>query len=306
MRMKKFPALLLTVLCAALTSCTNNGENIEDVSEAGVSLSETVTSTNTESTETTASGTAVGNTLMAKASPDTSALLFSCYDGENVHTFWLFDNRGEKNLLKRISEVPAEKTEEWSPELFDAPAYGFHIGDTDGWSLDAVWSNGYWITQDGDAYCFDYDFSVLSEEYAWEDEHVFSSAAALPCAHIICRNGDEWFADRLSPVSNEKAAPDHISLELVEQTKDMVDVKYTNNGSENWEYGYFYSLEVCLDGKWYSVPQISGNYAFPAVAVILEAGHSQNFKYTFDMYGDIPPGQYRISANDCVVEFTVL
>lgn len=298
--MKKYFWIFMAI-CGVLTGCGKSDDTVGDVPETSETVStaqKTTAATQAETVE-----PAVGNTLMAKASPDTSALLFSVYDGENVRTLWLFDNSGEKDLLKRISEVPAEKAEDWSPELFEAPAYGFNIGDTDGWSLDAVWSNGYWITQDGEAYRFDYDFAAFEEDYNWEDERVFSSVAVLPCAHIICRNGDEWLADRLAPAGAAEDVPDYISAELVSQTDNTVEVKYTNNGDKEWMYGTHYAAEVCLDGEWYSVPFITGNWGFLDIGLLLMPGLSDTLTYSLEMYGDIPPGQYRISANGCYVEF---
>ncbi len=109
----------------------------------------------------------------------------------------------------------------WSSELFTAPAYGFHMGDTDGGALEAVWSNSYWITKDGEVYSFDFDFGAFSDKYDWSDESVSSAVAALPCAHIICRDGDKLYADRLFSSYYDEPAPDYISAELVVQTAAM-------------------------------------------------------------------------------------
>ncbi|MDE6599826.1 MAG: hypothetical protein K2K34_07090, partial [Oscillospiraceae bacterium] len=201
MRVKKLSALILAVLCTALAGCTYSNEDTpviytppsETVSAATEATAET------EAPEQTVGEDVTGNTLMANASPETSALEFFVYDGENSKLWYLFNNSQENEILKAISAVPAEKAEDWSPELFTAPAYGFEISDTDGWVLEAVWSNGYWITQDGEAYRFDYDFGTFLDKYDWSDERVFSAAAMLPCANIICRDGDNWYADRLSP-----------------------------------------------------------------------------------------------------------
>lgn len=304
MKVKKLAALIPLLLCTALSGCTDTDE---DTFVTDASVSETVSSAETEVPEQTVGEAATGNTLMANASPQTSALRFFAYDGENSKAWYLFNTAQEKEILRAISAVPAEKTEDWSPELFTAPAYGFHIGDTDGWELEAVWSNGYWITQDGDAYRFDYDFSALSDRYDWEDESVFSTVV-MPCAHIICRDGDKWYADRLSPpyAYVDEDAPDYISAELVEQTEDTVTLKYTNNGSEDWLYGLHFSVDVCLDGEWYSVPTITGNWTFYDIGLILKPEQSKEEVYDLSMYGELPHGQYRISANGCTVEFEIL
>lgn len=306
MKIKKLAALILAVLCTALAGCTDSNE---DTPVTDASLSETVFAaeteipdhTETEAPEQTVGEAVTGNTFMANASPQTSALEFFVYDGENTKLWYLFNNSQEKEILKAISAVPAEKAEDWSPELFTAPAYGFEICDTDGWALEAVWSNGYWITQDGEAYRFDYDFGTFLDKYDWSDE----SAAMLPCAHIICRNGDKWYADRLSPPYIDEVAPDYISAELVEQTENNITVKYTNSGSEEWMYGLHFSVDVRLDGEWYSVPTITGHWAFSDIGLILMPEQPREEVYDLSMYGELPPGEYRVSANGCTVEFVV-
>lgn len=302
MKVKKLAALILAVLCTALSGCTDTDE---DAPVTDASASESVSYTETEVPEQTVGEAVTGNTLMANASPYTSALRFFAYDGENTKLWYLFNNSQKNEILRAISAVPAEKTEDWSPELFTAPAYGFHIGDTEGWELEAVWSNGYWITQDGEAYRFDYDFGTLSDKYDWEDERVFSTVV-MPCAHIICRDGDKWYADRLSPPYAYEEAPDYISAEFVGQTEDTVTVKYTNNGSEDWMYGLHFSVDVLLNGEWYSVPTITGNWTFYNIGLILKPEQPQEEVYNLYMYGELPSGQYRISANGCTVEFAVL
>lgn len=305
MKVKRISTLIAAMLCTALAGCTYSNE---DTPVIYTPPSETVSAaTETEAPEQTVGEAVTGNTLMENASPQTSALEFFVYDGENSKLWYLFNNSQENEILKAISAVPAEKTEDWSPELFTAPAYGFEIGDTDGWSLEAVWSNSYWITQDGEAYRFDYDFGTFLDKYDWSDERVFSAAVILPCAHIICRDGDNWYADRLSPPYTyiDEAAPDYISAELVGQTEDKITVKYTNSGSEEWMYGLHFSVDVLLDGEWYSVPTISGNWGFNDIGLILMPEQPREEVYDLSMYGELPPGQYRISANGCIVEFTV-
>lgn len=302
MKVKKLAALILAVLCTALAGCTDNNDNTP-VTDA--SLSETLSTTETEAPEQTVGEAVTGNTLMANASPGTSALEFFVYDGENTKLRYLFNNSQENEILRAISAVPAEKAEDWSPELFTAPAYGFEIGDTGGWALEAVWSNGYWITQDGEVYRFDYDFGTFSDKYDWSDERVSKAAAALPCAHIICRDGDKWYADRLSPPYVDEEAPDYISAELVGQTEDKITVKYTNSGSADWMYGLHFSVDVCLDGEWYSVPTITGHWAFNDIGLILKPEQPREEVYDLSMYGELPPGEYRVAANGCTVEFTV-
>ncbi|MDE6595627.1 MAG: hypothetical protein K2K44_06430, partial [Oscillospiraceae bacterium] len=99
--------------------------------------------------------------------------------------------------------------------------------------------------------------------------------------------------------------PENVTAKIAEQTENSVTVRYTNNGEKEWMYGEHYNLDVQLDGEWYDVPVQPGNWAFTDVGIILPAGEIQSKTYDFFMYGDLPAGRYRITANDFALEFDI-
>jgi hypothetical protein len=105
------------------------------------------------------------NDFLANASPETSALAFYQYDGKAVTREFLFDTKEVKKVLKELSKVRIKEALDWSPEQVTAPIYGVDIGGKDGYTVFGVWSNGYWITEDGMAYEYDYDFET--EGISW-------------------------------------------------------------------------------------------------------------------------------------------
>lgn len=246
------------------------------------------------------------NTLMEGASPDTSALALYVYDGQTTTRGFMFDSDTEKALLKSLAAVPAKPATDWSPELITLPVYGLEIGAWDDPTVRAAWSNGYWIAQDGTAYHFDYDFESLAADDSWESKDTWSthSAIILPCARHLSQSANGWVKAMLSPAT--EITQRGISAQLVDQDGDTWTVALTNNSEEESWYGVSYYLDVLLDGVWYSIPTVPGDWAFIEVAMILPAGKTQNETYNLSMYGDLPAGQYRFVASDCAAfEFTI-
>lgn len=246
-----------------------------------------------------------GNTLMENASPGTSALALYVYDGETATRGFIFDSAVENDILHNLASVSVKEAPDWTPDQITLPIYGLEISDTEGWTIHAAWSNGYWITQDGIAYHFDYDFEALESDYEWTSKDTWPSISIMPCAYYLTKDSSGWNNAILSP-SKEFSAPENISAELTSQTEETLSIALTNTGTEEWCYGEYYYLDVLLDGTWYSVPTTPGNWAFTDIGIILPARKTQNKTYNLTMYGDLPAGQYRLIASQCVpIEFTI-
>lgn len=249
-------------------------------------------------------GNVKGNTLMQNASPDTSALALYRYDGKTVKRWFLFDSSVEKEVLNALSLVDVKKADSWSPEQVNFPVYGLEICDMEGWDIQAAWSNGYWIAQDGTAYSFNYDFEALKADYDWTDEDVFETVSVLPCSRLLCQSKEGWFPAMLSP-AGALSAPDNISLSLISQTDDTLTVMFSNHGKEEWTYGKGFGLHTLIDGVWYVVPTVPGSWGVEDIAMILPAGKSREETYNLTFYGNLPGGNYRLAIEGLTVEFSV-
>lgn len=249
-------------------------------------------------------GSSNGNTLMAKASPETSALTFYTCDGTSTTWGFLFEEEEINKFLRSISSVNARPIADWSPEQITFPVYGLEIGDTDGYTIQAAWSNGCWIAQDGAAYRFDCDFQALADDYIWTSEDSSKAFSMLPCSRLLCQHEDKWYHTLLSP-AKEPIPPEHITVSLVSQSDDTLTVDFTNHGTDEWGYGDAFYLHVLQDGIWYDVPALPGEWAFNDILNILPAGTSQENTYNLSMYGSLPHGEYRLSVEGATVEFTI-
>lgn len=250
-----------------------------------------------------ACGAGAGNDLFAEASPDTSVLTLYVYEhGQCGESGWISNLEMEREILRELSSVNVKPAEGWSPSDVTYPIYALTIGSEDGLGVHAVWSNGYLIMRDGSAWRFEYDFPKFREERfadaAW-DAVPFSY---IPCARHLAEGESGWNS-ALMTSAEPLTPPESVTIELVNWTKDAVEVKLANEGSEEWLYGEYFSLQVLLDGVWYHVPPTSEmNWGFTDIAYILAPGETRNESYSLMMYGDLPEGQYRLVVEGLSVE----
>ena len=252
----------------------------------------------------TACGRPVSNGLMEGASPSTSALTLYHYDGEAVSFSYIYDAPAIQSLLDELDAVKATKAEKWSLEDISPPIYGFNINATDGWGIFAAWSNGYWIKQDGTAYKFNFDFAELEKKYPSSGKQNFPSFSIFPCAYFLTQDESGWNDALLTP-AKEKFPSTGVTMTLESWGKTTVTVNITNNGAEDWMYGEYFGLEVSLNGVWYEFPATPGNWGFNDIGFILKSGETQNKTYNLTMYGEFPPGTYRLVAFDLSAEATL-
>ena len=243
-----------------------------------------------------------GNDLFDKASPTTSGLQFLRFNGEASTSVWLFDSIKEQSLLNDLSKVTAAPVEDWTPKKADYPVYGLQIMDTAGNPIEAAWTKGHLILQDGSVYEFNYDFSELERNYDWEN---VKEIPFLPCQYYLARNEGQWYAKFLTPAEHE-TPPEHISMELLSVESGGITVCFTNTGSKEWIYGEAFSLDVLVDGQWYTVPVLPDkNYGFIGIGYSLRPGTSAEKTFYLGMHGELPSGTYRLVVEDLAAEFSL-
>ena len=243
----------------------------------------------------------VSNGLMEGASPSTSALAIYYYNGENVFCSYIFESNIEQDILYELDAVRAVEVDDWSLEDITLPIYGLRIGATDGLDIFAAWCNGYWISQTGNVYRFDFDFAKLEKKYSWSHEQELSSFSVFPCAYFLTQDERGWNSTLLVP-TEELKAPDGITMTLEAWDIDTVKVSIKNDSSTDWMYGELYSLHVSLNSVWYDIPPTPGGWAFISIGLTIGGGQTQNKTYHLDMYGELPAGTYRLVAFGLSVE----
>lgn len=242
-----------------------------------------------------------GNSLFDSASPLTSMLSFSWYtETENMRSS-IEDQDNAEMILAELSAVTATPVDNWTPKKASYPIYSIWIYSADGHPLEFTWTNGYLIAQDSSVYKFNYDFSKL-RDYDSELTEYLNDPAYIPCLRYLTQYDNRWYPKFLIP-AEQKTAQVGLSMEILSQ-ENGVSVRITNNGTKTWDYGEIYSLEVLLDGQWYTVPTLPDkNYGFFAIGYTLHPGSSTEKTYYLDMYGDLPSGIYRLVVENITAEF---
>lgn len=247
-----------------------------------------------------------GNFLWVTASPTHSALTFYHCDGEKTWFGNLYEVEPAEAFLKELSRIGAKPAKDWSPDKAEYPLYGVAIGDGIDRTICALWTNGYLLFDDGSVYRFPFDFSKMKDEYTWDVESDRGYLLYLPNMRALAQNENGWNVEFMVPSRFEPEEPEGITMELTEVTEDKVKVLLSNHGDEMWSFGESYNIDVMLDGVWYDVPILPGEtLLIPAISWILDVGKTQQKTYSLHVFGELPAGTYRLTAEGMSVEFSM-
>lgn len=76
--------------------------------------------------------------------------------------------------------------------------------------------------------------------------------------------------------------------------EDKAKVTFTNISDEPWSFGEYYKLEVSIGNEWYYVP--SEDYIVHDLMHEIGPGTTYTLTYDLSPFGDLDPGDYRISC----------
>ena len=252
----------------------------------------------------------IGPGLFSQASPETSAIHMYFYDGSEGISGYLFNPVDERrSIVELLNQVDAVMVDDWTPEMITYPVYGLEIGSEDGNGYRTFWSNGYLVMRDGKVYRFDFDFGKVWKEHSWCNKCQLVALADMPCARYLVQNENGWIATNMHPADDPEGL-DNIFIKCIEWTDERIVFELENNGSDDWPYGSYYSLDVQLDGKWYSVPMnCDYNYVFTDELIYLKAGESKQITISLigaTHYSNLPAGHYRLVVYGATFEQDIL
>jgi len=250
-------------------------------------------------------GLTAPNELMGNASAEYSAFMFSVFDGEIVQSKIIFQSVSfRQSIIDELASVPVVRVTDWTLQDITLPIYGISMGTTCGYGIQAAWSNGFWITQTGDAYRFDFDFEEFTQRHHWDSLDSHMNFAWFPNAINLTQDEDGW-SNRLLTPAMELNPPEGIKMALVSNSNEDVTFTLTNNNDKYWFYGTPFRVDVLLDGIWYSIPTTTENWGFADIGLILDAGRTETKTYSLQMYGELPSGTYRLVKHDMYVIFEI-
>lgn len=242
--------------------------------------------------------------LLKGASPETSAMTFYAYDGKTAQISYMFDSEKVQEILDSLNAVKEEKAEGWTADDASLPVYGIEIGGEDGLSIFAAWTNGHWIAQDGTVYRFDFDFGQLAQRYEWEKAGELPSFTSFPCARLFTQEKNRWNTRFLIPAAPLNP-PEGLNMKLESWDQDTAVVSISNGSSEEWSCGEFFEIQALIDHTWYEVPTMPGNWGFNCVGFYVPVGGTQSMINHLAMYGELPPGKYRLVLKELWVEHEI-
>lgn len=245
------------------------------------------------------------NNPLSKAPPVKGAVTLYTYDGGRVNAQWITDSGKSAALVAALSAVNAPRTGKWTSNLVELPVYAAEFQGRDGQMIRGAWSNGCWITEEGAAYRFDFDFDALRADRSWQERESGCSLAALPCAYALTRCPNSWRGDLL-PLSAELRPEDGVALTAASYGDGLLHVWLRNELEETYCYGKSFGLQVLWDGVYREIPS-KALVAAHDLAYPLPAGETAEIIFDTAHYGDLPAGHYRVvlSGVDIAGEFDI-
>ena len=221
---------------------------------------------------------------------DSSATLVVS-DGQSVTWKLIYTSEDMRALRRAVSNAKAASVEGWTVPEDPWPAYGLTVHGTMS-DFEAVFLDGVWVDNEGRTLKMDLDFEELWESLPG-DEHTRQGISTLPCRRELALQSGQW--DPRFLVESTTAPIEDVAMEL-----ELRDLSWTvtNEGEYELEHGNGggAGLQVCLDGRWYGVPMVTGNhYAVTAEAYMLRPGKSYSSTLFLEGYGELPAGEYRLA-----------
>lgn len=238
--------------------------------------------------------------LLEHASPDTSAMAFYYFDGDQSQIRWLFDQKEEKKIIQEINALPTKAVDADRVKDMTIPTYGIEICDEDGYEIWLTYSQGLWLTKDGSVYEATYDMASLFEQIPTDSSDIWDGVH-VPNAAILGKYDIRYY----EKVTDMTDTIDGVTLAVTDVKDAIVTVTLTNDSDEAFGYGEYFSLQKELDGEWYTLPPALSNYGFSDLGYILDPHQSAEETCDLTMYGDLEPGPYRIAKEGMAAEFVI-
>ena len=224
-------------------------------------------------------------------------------NGEGAGNHLFHDKARE--VVERLKQFAAWPADNWTVDLVAGPIYSVFCYNQEGGPLAGAWSNGYFIMQDGNVYRCDADLSFIRDLLADPSLNPdIATSNMITNRRYLSQKDGEWIRERLYPADELNSSSGSLSVSLAKPYKDSrVTVLLKNNSPEDVLYGEWFSLQVCLDGSWYSVPSMpDANYSFTDIGYGLSSGQSTEIEYSLNRIfinpelpaGELPAGTYRL------------
>ena len=251
------------------------------------------------------------NELLGNASVVRSSFTLYTFVGETLQSKIVIGGVSHRQgMVDELSMVPVERITDWTLCDITLPIFGIELITICGHPMRAAWSNGFWITQLGFVYRFDFDFAAFVGRQQWGTTHSGINFTEFPNARHLVLETDGWrpigWRNTFLTPAAELNPPDGIEMAFVSNTIASVTYTLTNSNDVYWFYGAFLRVDALLDGIWFKIPKSpTVNWAYVLTGVTLEAGQTVTHTARLGLYGLLPPGTYRLVVHDMYVVFDI-
>ncbi len=245
---------------------------------------------------------------------ETKSIEIASYDGTRQLTAPMLHREvaNETKLLDEIMnsfrDTPSEKVKNFSHNKIKLPIYGLKFTAKDKPSFFALFSNGYLLTQNGDAYKFEYDFASLMEKNFQKELEESELDNFFPGLRLAAEENGKWVGDFMPAAvtiykHSNSLAQAGASLEIKGFDGKAVHGIIHNNKHVLLEYGEPFDFHALVDGEWKDVPSLHEFYfIMPLYSTVKEYFE---FNFYIGQYAPLPTGKYRIIFHGLTAEFDV-
>ena len=237
--------------------------------------------------------------MLENASPETSAMAFYYFDGENTTVKWLYDVAQEQKIVANINKLMTKSVANTRVADMKVPSYGIAISDKDGSEIWLTYSNGLWLLKDGSVYEADYDFKTLYDSVPDTDLDTMEGGINMLNSAILGQYDVSYY----EKVEDMTSTRDGVTLSVTSVKDNIVTVKIQNDSDQDFFYSQYFTLQKEIDGSWYKLPVRLSNYGFIDIGIVLEPHKNATEKCDLTMYGELDKGHYRIEKEQLVADF---
>lgn len=224
------------------------------------------------------------------------------YEGGTGTGVYTGDAKAIGEIFQSLDVVSAKKAEEWSPSLVTTPIYAVIASYKSEESIIpeffyGYWSNGYYITAEGEAFQFSYDFTKLTDKSVFTGTIDDVSIADLPMSGTLVSDTAGWKKEFLTEAAPANEVPGLVA-QMVELADKKLTISYENQGDVALEFGpEEYVLEIKLDGIWYELPPDRAWRTDSGQWHEINPGGQGTEELDLSIYRDLPDGCYRYVAD---------
>ena len=245
---------------------------------------------------------------------ETRCLEIASYDGNRQLTAPML-HREVANETKLLDEImnsfrntPSEKVENFSHNKIKLPIYGLKFTAKDKPSFFALFSNGYLLTQNGNAYKFEYDFASLMEKDFSKELEESELDNFFPGLRLAAEDNGKWVGDFMIPAKtyysrDNSLAKEGVSLEIKNFDGKTAYGIIHNKNYKYLEYGLTFDVHALVDGEWKNIPSLHEFYFIQPLCSTAAEYFECNFG--LEVYAPLPTGKYRIIFYGLTAEFDI-